>query len=77
MNIQYISDKKGITTGVFIPIQEWTKLKEHYHLPEDDFELSQAHLKEVDYRIDHYFKNPNIVLDWDEMEKRLLVRNQK
>jgi len=30
MSLQYISDSKGQTTGVFIPIQEWEKLKERY-----------------------------------------------
>ena len=30
MSLQYISDSKGHTTGVFIPIQEWEKLKEQY-----------------------------------------------
>jgi hypothetical protein len=27
MNLQYISDYKGKTTGVFIPIEEWEALK--------------------------------------------------
>lgn len=27
MNLQYISDNRGKTTGVFIPIQEWEGLK--------------------------------------------------
>jgi len=27
MNLQYISDSRGKTTGVFIPIQEWEVLK--------------------------------------------------
>jgi len=27
MNLQYISDYTGKTTGVFIPIQEWEALK--------------------------------------------------
>lgn len=30
MNIQYISDNKGKTTGVFIPIAEWKELKNKY-----------------------------------------------
>jgi len=75
MNLQYISDNKGITTGVFIPIQEWTKLKESYNLPEDDFELSPAHKKELDYRIDQHLKNPNDLLEWEDVKKRLLARN--
>jgi len=27
MNLQYISDNRGKTTGIFIPIQEWESLK--------------------------------------------------
>ncbi len=27
MNLQYISDSRGKTAGVFIPIQEWEALK--------------------------------------------------
>ena len=30
MRIQYISDSKGKTSGVYIPIQEWNILKRKY-----------------------------------------------
>ncbi len=30
MRIQYISDSKGKTSGVYIPIQEWNRLKRKY-----------------------------------------------
>ncbi len=30
MNLQYISDNRGKTTGVFIPIQEWEYLKSKF-----------------------------------------------
>jgi hypothetical protein len=30
MNLQYISDKNGVTTSVIIPIQDWEKLKRKY-----------------------------------------------
>ena len=30
MNLQYISDNRGRTTGVFIPIQEWEYLKSKF-----------------------------------------------
>jgi hypothetical protein len=30
MNLQYISDSTGKTTGVFIPISEWNELKAKY-----------------------------------------------
>lgn len=71
MNLQYISDNKGITTGVFIPIQEWIKLKEDYQLPEDNFDLSPEQKNELDSRIDDYLKNPDALLDWEEVKKRL------
>ncbi|MBC7571702.1 MAG: hypothetical protein H7319_18525 [Spirosoma sp.] len=35
MNVQYISDHKGCTAGVFIPIEEWERIKEEYNLPLD------------------------------------------
>lgn len=35
MNIQYISDHKGCTTGVFIPIEEWEPIREQLGLPEE------------------------------------------
>ena len=36
MNLQYISDYRGKTTGVFIPIQEWESLKSKFHGLEDE-----------------------------------------
>ena len=30
MNLQYLSDNKGNTTGVFIPIHDWQYLKNKY-----------------------------------------------
>ncbi len=30
MNVQYILDSNGQTTGVFIPIKEWHKLTKQY-----------------------------------------------
>jgi Putative addiction module component len=73
MNLQYISDSEGITTGAFIPIQEWNKLKEDYHLPEDNFDLSSEQKEELDWRIDHHLKNPSELLDWEDVKKRLLA----
>jgi hypothetical protein len=29
MHFQYISDQNGITTGVYIPIEEWNRLKKY------------------------------------------------
>ena len=46
MNLQYISDNKGKTTGVFIPIQEWEGLKSKFKgLEEEELgELSKAEI---------------------------------
>lgn len=73
MNVQYVSDSKGITTGVFIPIQEWNKLKEEYHLLEDSFELTPAQKEELDWRIDQHLKNPTELAAWEDVKKRLLA----
>lgn len=73
MSVQYISDSKGTTTGVFIPIQEWNKLKKEYNLPEDGFQLIQSQKEELNVRIDYYQQNPNEVFDWMDVKKRLLA----
>ena len=39
MNLQYISDSTGKTTGVFIPIEDWEKLKSQvFDIKEIDYE---------------------------------------
>jgi hypothetical protein len=74
MNVQYISDNKGITTGVFIPIQEWVQIKESYQIPDNYLELSDSHHAELDYRIDKYLQNSIELLEWEDVKKRLLAR---
>lgn len=38
MNLQYISDSKGKTAGVFIPIKDWEALKKkHDGLDEEEY----------------------------------------
>lgn len=47
MNVQYISDRKGRHTGVYIPIKEWEKIKKRYDLPieeEDEQPLTKQQL---------------------------------
>jgi len=46
MNLQYISDYRGKTTGVFIPIQEWEGLKSKFKGLEDE-ELREQSKAEV------------------------------
>jgi redox-regulated HSP33 family molecular chaperone len=46
MNLQYISDYRGKTTGVFIPIQEWENLKTKFKGLEEE-ELGDQSKEEI------------------------------
>lgn len=64
MNLQYISDNTGKTTGVFIPISEWNELKSKYKDIEQ-MDIPDWQMDEVRKRIDTYKKNPEQALDFD------------
>lgn len=64
MNLQYISDNKGKTTGVFIPISEWNELKSRYKDIEQ-IDIPNWQIEEVHKRLDDYCKNPLQALDFD------------
>ena len=34
MDVKYLSDEKGKITGVFIPIEEWERLRKEYKMTE-------------------------------------------
>jgi len=66
MNLQYISDSKGETTGVFIPINEWNELKNKYkgiELEEVDF--PSWHKDIVSKRLYEYEKDPHNISEFD------------
>jgi len=76
MNIQYISDSMGSLTGVFIPINEWNKMREQFEGIENmDADIPEWHKRELDKRIESYENNPKQVLDFnkvmDDIEKTL------
>lgn len=76
MNLQYISDSKGKTTGVFIPIKEWEDLKARYKGLEDEtMEVPDWHKGLVEKRLSEYHHNPGTALDFDaameDIEKEL------
>ena len=76
MNLQYISDSTGQTTGVFIPINEWNNLKSKYKgIEQEELEIPQWHIRLVQQRLEEYSKNPDSALDFDsalnEIEKEL------
>ena len=78
MNLQYITDNNGQTTGIFIPIQEWNILKKQLK----GFDLSlypvpDWHKEVVRERMELYQAGKVETLDFDqameEIEKELDV----
>ena len=68
MNLQYISDSTGKTTGVFIPISEWNKLKNKYKgIEQEQIDLPGWQMDEVRKRLDDYKKNPEQAMDFDSV----------
>ncbi len=66
MNLQYISDSKGQTTGVFIPINEWNDLKNKYKdIEQEEINVSEWHKDLVLKRLDDYKQNLVSELDFD------------
>ncbi len=71
MSLQFIHDKKGNTTGVFIPIDDWQSLKEKYTDLEQEetkqvVNLSNWQKQLIDERLNIYNSNPNDVSDFNE-----------
>ncbi|MCD8741852.1 hypothetical protein LT679_14645 [Mucilaginibacter roseus] len=63
MNLQYISDSTGQTTGVFIPIQEWNELKSKYKgIDDEETNIPGWHIDVVRERLANK-ENP---IDFDE-----------
>jgi len=67
MNLQYISDSSGKTTGVFIPISEWNELKKKYQgIEQEPINIPEWHIQEVNKRLEDFKNNPDQVLDFDQ-----------
>lgn len=73
MSMQYISDSVGKTTGVFIPIDEWNKLKDKYQGLEHDAgdDIPEWHRELVLKRMADAKANPASMLNWDDVIKEL------
>ncbi|MBE9469608.1 MAG: addiction module protein [Bacteroidetes bacterium] len=76
MNLQYISDSKGKTTGVFIPINEWNDLKNKYkNIEQEEISIPKWHKDLVSKRLESYKQNPDSAMDFDsaidDIEKEL------
>lgn len=72
MSLQYITDDKGQTTGVFIPIKEWNNLKSKYDGIEEDAYVVPDWQKEI-VRERTKNTNPKEYLSWDEVRQQLKV----
>lgn len=71
MNLQFIHDNRGNTTGVFISIEEWQSLKTKYadlqkEEAENIVELASWQKQIIDDRLNDYYKNPTDVVDFDK-----------
>ncbi|MCK4853121.1 MAG: addiction module protein [Bacteroidales bacterium] len=79
MNLQYISDKNGITTSVIIPIQDWEELKRKYSELEKEenqmIDIPDWHKGIIDQRLAEKENNPDSMIDFDQaiddIEKQL------
>lgn len=66
MNLQYITDSNGQTTGVFIPIQDWNDLKSKIiDIEKEDVEVPDWHKELVRERMELYKNDPNQATDFD------------
>ena len=66
MNLQYISDNTGKTTGVFIPISEWNELKSKYKgIEQEQMDIPDWQMEEVEKRLQDYRNEPVQALDFD------------
>ncbi len=73
MSLQYISDSNGETTGVFITLNDWKKLKEKYKNLENELstdwydELSFEQKNDIEKGLED-IKNGNVHSDNDVRE---------
>ncbi len=76
MNLQYILDSNGKTTGVFIPIKEWNDLKNKYKdIEQEEITVPEWHKDLVLKRLEDYKQNPGSAMNFDsamdDIEKEL------
>jgi predicted metalloenzyme YecM len=63
---QFTFDNLGNPIGVFLPIAHWNRLSEQMHL-----DIPQYQKDLIDLRLEDYNKNPDSLLDWDDLVKEL------
>lgn len=66
MNLQFISDSTGETTGVYIPIKEWNELKSKFKGIElEEIDVPDWHKDIVRQRLADYRNDPSQAIDFD------------
>ncbi|MDB5158869.1 MAG: hypothetical protein JWR50_3576 [Mucilaginibacter sp.] len=66
MNLQFISDSTGKTTGVYIPIKEWNELKSKFKgIEQEDINIPDWHINLVRKRHEDYKNNPDSSINFD------------
>jgi len=66
MNLQFISDSIGETTGVYIPIKEWNELKSKFKgIEQEEIDIPQWHKDIVRQRLADHSKDPEQAMDFD------------
>jgi len=66
MNLQFISDSKGETTGVYIPIKEWNELKNKFKgIEQEEIDIPDFHKKILQQRLTDYKNSPDQSIDFD------------
>ena len=73
MELQYLTDGNGNTTGVFIPIEDWKNMIKKFksYKTEEAYSIPETHQAIVKERIEKYNDNPEEYLTWKEIEKDL------
>lgn len=66
MKVQVLKDSLGNEIGVYVPMEDWTLIKQQYPDIENlDQELLQWQKDIIDERLEDYYKKPNDVVDFD------------
>ncbi len=66
MNLQFISDSTGKTTGVYIPIKEWNELKSKFKgIEQEEINIPDWHINLVRKRNEDYKNNPDSSINFD------------
>lgn len=65
MSLQYITDEKGKTTGVFIPIDEWNKIKSKFSELDGEAPIPEWHKEIVRKRMELHKESPQEIVDFE------------